>query len=263
MLRVLDVRTGSYAELRPARAGLLRLCAHVPFAAAETDITWLRVLLAADVLTRAAELQKLQVLTVLAFADEAGVQAAERAAGAFGFHPPAASGSLGEVHASPDGPADVHLDSRDERTGDSQGGPVARVGKARLLSTGDRGDVVAADVLDGPGSDPLAVRLALLSVPCDQPADLARDTLASARETIGHWRRQVARWAESPSRPVPAGIMEKARTAFGDIDTVSLLALLRDLAPDGEVPGGAKFETFLYADRVLGLDLPRDIGRAG
>jgi hypothetical protein len=260
MLRVLDVRTGSYAEIRPARAGLLRLCAHVPGTAGETDITWLRVLLAADVLTRAAELQKVQVLTVLAFADEAGAQAAERAADAFGLHPPAASGSLGEVHASPGVPADIHLDSRDERTGDSQGGLVARVGTARLLS---RGDVVAADVLDGLRSDPLAVRLALLSVPCDQPADLARDMLASARETIGHWRRQVARWAESPSRPVPAGIMEKARAAFGDLDTVSLLTLLHDLAPEGDVPAGAKFETFLYADRVLGLDLPRDIGRAG
>ena len=193
MPRVLDVRTGSYAEIRPVRAGLLRLCAHVPDTAGETDITWLRVLLAADVLTRAAELQKLQVLTVLVFADEAGAQAAERAADALGLHPAAASGSLGEVHASPGGPADIHLDSRDERTGDSQGSLVARVGTARLLSTEDRGGVVAADVLAGPGSDPLAVRLALLSVPCHQQADLAGDTLAGARETIGHWRRQVAR----------------------------------------------------------------------
>lgn len=52
-------------------------------------------------------------------------------------------------------------------------------------------------------------------------------------------------------------------SALAHMRSVSLLALLRDLAPDSEVPGGAKFETFLYADRVLGLDLPRDIGRAG
>jgi cysteinyl-tRNA synthetase len=38
--------------------------------------------------------------------------------------------------------------------------------------------------------------------------------------------------------------------------------LLHDLARDADVPAGAKFETFLYADRVLGLDLPCDIGRA-
>jgi hypothetical protein len=35
------------------------------------------------------------------------------------------------------------------------------------------------------------------------------------------------------------------------------------LTPDGGIPAGAKFETFLAADRVLGLDLPRDIGRTG
>jgi hypothetical protein len=39
--------------------------------------------------------------------------------------------------------------------------------------------------------------------------------------------------------------------------------LLRDLTLDVDIPAGAKFETFLYADRVLGLDLPRDIGRTG
>jgi hypothetical protein len=26
-------------------------------------------------------------------------------------------------------------------------------------------------------------------------------------------------------------------------------------------PAGAKFETFLYADRILGLDLPSEIGQ--
>jgi hypothetical protein len=33
------------------------------------------------------------------------------------------------------------------------------------------------------------------------------------------------------------------------------------LAADETVPPGLRFETFVYADRVLGLDLPRDIGR--
>jgi hypothetical protein len=33
------------------------------------------------------------------------------------------------------------------------------------------------------------------------------------------------------------------------------------LAADETVPPGPRFETFVYADRGLGLDLPRDIGR--
>ena len=72
----------------------------------------------------------------------------------------------------------------------------------------------------------------------------------------------MAEWAESPSRPVPAQIAETVRSAFDDLDTVSVLALLRGLASDADLPPGVKFETFLYADRILGLDLPRDIGRA-
>jgi hypothetical protein len=54
---------------------------------------------------------------------------------------------------------------------------------------------------------------------------------------------------------------ETIRDAFSDLDTTSLLALLHDLAHGADMPAGAKFETFLYADRVLGLDLARDIGR--
>jgi hypothetical protein len=200
-------------------------------------------------LARAAELHHLQVLTVLAHPGQAPAAAAERAADALGIHPPAARASLPEAHTSPGGPVDVHVDT----AGGGQSGLVARVGTARLHG---------ADVLAGPGDYPLAVRLALMSLPYHRPADLSGDVLASAQETIAHWRRQVAGWAESPSRPIPARIAQALRAAFGDLDTAAALALLRDLAPDTDVPAGAKFETFVYADRVLGLDLPRDIGRA-
>jgi hypothetical protein len=94
-----------------------------------------------------------------------------------------------------------------------------------------------------------------------QPVELTDDMVASAEETAARWRGQVAGWAESPSRPVPAPIADELWSAFGDLDIVSALAVLRGLTPDDDIPAGAKFETFLAADRVLGLDLPRDIGR--
>ena len=56
-------------------------------------------------------------------------------------------------------------------------------------------------------------------------------------------------------------IAETARAAFDDLDTVSALALLRRLESDASLPAGARFETFAFADRILGLDLARDIGR--
>jgi hypothetical protein len=268
MLRLLDARSDSYVEVRPARRGLLRVCAHVPGTAGETDITWLRVLLAADLLGRTAELDGLQVLTVLAFAGQASAQLAafERAADALGIHPPAARASVPESHTSAGGPIDVHLDAQDAQdAGVDSGRPglVARVGAAQLSWADDHGEAAMAGVLAGPGSDPLAARLALVSVPYYQPADLTEGMLADAQETIAHWRSRVAEWAESPSRPIPARIADTIRARFSDLDTVAAIALLRDLAADDGVPAGARFETFVYADRVLGLDLPRDIGRTG
>jgi hypothetical protein len=261
VLRLLDARAGSYAEVRPAQSGLLRVCAYLPETAGGTDISWLRMLLVADVLLRAAELRNLQVLTVLVSAgqDRAQMAAYERAAAALGIHPPAARASVREV---PDGPVDVHLVSQDADPHGSQNGLVARVGSAQLRRTADHDGTVGTDILSGPGQDPLAIRLALMSLPYHQQADLTQPMLASARETAAHWRHQVADWAESPSRPIPSPVAATFRAALGDLDIPTVLALLHDLTRDAGLPAGAKFETFLYADRVLGLDLPRDIGRA-
>jgi hypothetical protein len=262
VLRLLDARTGSCAEVRPARPGLLRVCAHVPGAAEASDITGLRVLLLADLLARAAELRNLQVLTVLASDGQpAGQQAAlERAADALGIHPAAMRTSSGGAQASLGGPIDVHVATYGGRPDDSEGGLVVRVSAAHLRRAGDQSNG-ARDLLAGHEHDPLAVRLALMSLPSHEPADLTESVLANARERLGLWRRRVAEWAELPSRPVPAHTAETFRAAFDDLDTVTALALLRRLELDDGVPAGAKFETFLYADRILGLGLPREIGR--
>ena len=85
--------------------------------------------------------------------------------------------------------------------------------------------------------------------------------LADATRTLGEWRRRVARWAESPSGAIPKPAADTMREAFGNLDTVAVVALLNGLAADETLPPGPRFETFLYADRVLGLNLPGDIGR--
>ncbi len=46
-----------------------------------------------------------------------------------------------------------------------------------------------------------------------------------------------------------------------DLDTPAALRVLAELADDPAVPDGVKFETFAAADRLLGLDLARDVGR--
>jgi hypothetical protein len=253
MLRLLDARTRFAVEIRPARAGLLRVCAHAQETSPAADLTRLRVLLVADLLARAAELRNLQVLTVLAFVGQPPGQLTdfEQAAGALGMHSPQARVSHDDAQAALDGPIDVHLVSGNGAADGALQGLAVPVGVARVERPGH----------DSLRSYPLAGRLALLSVPYYQPADLADGQLTEAADTVRRWRRQVAEWAELPSRPMPADTAAAVRSAFDDLDTVHALALLRDLSLDANTPAGAKFETFLYADRVLGLGLPSEIGQ--
>jgi hypothetical protein len=258
MFRVLDDRPGSHAVVSLARPGPLRVYAHVRASPDAAELTGLRVLLIADLLARAAELSGLQVLATRAFTgDPAGKAAVEHAAAALGVHPPVlAAADLAE--AWPGGPADVHVAGDDDIDKDDRSGILLRAATARLAQKARQGDPAAGTL---GGQDPLAVRLALMSLPRHQPAELTAGQLADATKTLGEWRYRVARWAESPSGAIPAPIATTLRGAFGNLDSVAALALLSGLAADETVPPGPRFETFVYADRVLGLDLPRDIGR--
>ncbi|HYA53027.1 MAG TPA: hypothetical protein VEG33_17890 [Streptosporangiaceae bacterium] len=264
MIRLLDARTGSPAEVRPAQPGVLRICAHVPGADAGSGLTALRVLLAADLLARVAELGGLQVLTALAADDPAAAPAAalERDTGALGIHPPTARTTSRDAPSSLGGPIDVHFVTRDGLDPRLDGLPAV-VDTAYQRWAGGRTGAASGGggVTGGAGRDPLAVRLALMSFPISLAAGVTGEALDRAGETLGSWRRQVAQWAESPSRPIPTPVAEAARAAFSDLDTAAALALLRGLPPDASVPAGAKFETFVYADRILGLDLAREVGR--
>jgi hypothetical protein len=245
VLRLLDAETGSYAQVRPIRPGVLRVCAHVPATAGPSDLTGVRVLLVADLLTRAAELRRLQVLTALT-SDGETPHAVEAAAGTLGIHPPVARATPEEAETALGGPIDVHLIA--DKTVPANTGLVARVGAAQ-------GSLAA---------DPLALRFALLSVPWSEPVDVTAAAQAAAQDTLKDWRRRVAEWARSPSGPIPPRLADKVRTALDDLDTVSALALLRGLAADDTddtVSPGTRFETFVYVDRLLGLELPRDIGK--
>jgi hypothetical protein len=263
VLRLLDARTGSPAEVRPASPGVLRICALLPEAAAGSGITALRVLLIADLLARTAEMGGLQVLTAVQLTGASPGQAAaiEGDADALGVHPPAAHADCRDAPSALGGPVDVHVTGDDAGVRPGPAGLSVSVGAAQLAGAGLYPDAADGGLFAGRRDDPLAVRLALMSFPGHETADVDDDALAQAGGTLGSWRKQVAQWAESPSRAIPAPIAEAAGPAFERLDTVSVLALLRGLLPDASVPEGAKFETFVYADRILGLDLAREVGR--
>lgn len=269
MVRLLDARFGSLAEIRPGVPGLLRICAHLPERAQPEDITDLRVLLVADLLTRAAQVSNLQALIALESSGQSAAHAETLASlvTALGIHPAAAQARCRDAHAALGGPIDVHLIGGGADA-DVAGGLCVNIGAARLDAmsnldaTDDRaGDADAEEVSAWRQHEPLAIRLGLMSSPYHQPAEITQDMLMDAASTLDEWRLLVARWAELPSKPVPAHIAEAARAAFRDLDTVSALSQLRTLVPDTGIPEGAKFETFVYIDRVLGLEVAKRIGQ--
>ncbi|MFD9796545.1 hypothetical protein ACFWXK_36960 [Streptomyces sp. NPDC059070] len=235
MLRIVDHLTGR---------GPLRICAQVPEADGPGDLTGLRVLLAADVLARVVELRGRAVLTGRTGPDVPG-------AGAAGIRPADAAGTAREISDALGGPPVLTLGSGPYGGG---GAAFAAVAPARLTGAG------AGDSDD---EDALALRLLLLDRPHHEPAELTRQALDGARTALARWRAAVAAWAEEPSKPLRADLVNTARAALEDgLDTRTALRLLEELEADGDVPAGARFETFARLDRVLALELTREIGRS-
>ncbi|MER7677552.1 hypothetical protein ABT031_13275, partial [Streptomyces sp. NPDC096934] len=110
-------------------------------------------------------------------------------------------------------------------------------------------------------ADHALLRMILLATPRGHSLDLAAADLDGSRETLARWRKAVAGWATRPSRPVPEPVRQELRAAWeDDLDVPAVLAVLRRVEHAEDVPDGARFETYAYADRLLGLELTRDIG---
>ncbi|MCW2777096.1 MAG: Cysteine--tRNA ligase [Frankiales bacterium] len=132
-------------------------------------------------------------------------------------------------------------------------------GRKMAKSTGNV--VLVSDVV-AKGHDPLALRLAFLSSRYRTQANLSWDTLSAADTLLGRWRTAVAGWAEEPSQAMSAAYRDEVLAAFDDdLDTPRAVQVLRRLEKDDAVAPGAKFETFAWADRLLGLDLAREVGQ--
>ena len=133
-------------------------------------------------------------------------------------------------------------------------------GRKMAKSTGNV--VLVSDVVER-GFDPLALRLAFLSSRYRQQANLSWDAIAAAQKTLDRWRASVAAWAEEPSEPMSAQVQEEVLEAFSDdLDTPRALQVLRAFEKDPGPSAGCRFETFVWADRLLGLDLAREVGKA-
>ncbi|MCH0558992.1 hypothetical protein I3F55_20100 [Streptomyces sp. MUM 16J] len=291
VLRIHDARTGESAAAAPARRGLTRIGAH----ASGLDPTALRVLLTADLLARALELGGTPVWTILSAPNR---QAELRtAATTLSIRPfedgrDVASG-LGEAQAIhvvaqpgayPPGAGPVVAVAPVEWQQPEQ--PDSEVGRGTGAGAGPGSGDATRPPWPGPTgpssgphshrphrphhpplpladllTDPAALRLALLRVPRSEPVRLDGAVLADAAGRLAHWRRAVAGWARRPSRPVPDAVRTRLRAAWeDDLDLPAVLDVLRDVENAPDLPDGARFETYAYADRLLALDLARDLG---
>ena len=132
-------------------------------------------------------------------------------------------------------------------------------GRKMAKSTGNV--ILVRDVAER-GHDPLAIRLFYLTGRYRQQMNLTWDALAGADRRLARWRSKVAEWAEAPSTAMCADYVERLTAAFDDdLDTPSALVVMSELEKDTEIPPGSKFETFAWVDRILGLDLARDVGK--
>ncbi|MBC2902707.1 hypothetical protein [Streptomyces cupreus] len=238
MLRIIDARTGVPVDAAPARRGLTRVEAHAP----GFDTGALRVLLVTDLLVRALELGGTPVWAVL----HGGQEQPELRAGAaaLGIRPLEDSREVGRGLGEKQV---IHVVEEGGATPDGVRVTVA--------------PVHAASPAPLAGADPVALRLALLTPRRDQPVRLDTDALTEAHDTLVRWRHAVAAWARHPSRPIPDEVRTEMRGAWeDDLDVPGVLRLLARVESDPDLPDGARFETYAYADRLLGLDLTRDLG---
>jgi hypothetical protein len=112
------------------------------------------------------------------------------------------------------------------------------------------------------GLDPLAVRFALLTRHYRAEADLSREDLDEAAASLTSWRGRVADWAESPGKALSAEYVDEAMAALDfDLDTPAVFPVLSRLAEDVSLAPGARFETVIKLDMILGLDLVALVGR--
>ncbi|WP_326724544.1 MULTISPECIES: hypothetical protein [unclassified Streptomyces] len=239
MLRITDVRTGEPTDAVRARRALARVRVHVPAA----DTSALRVLLVADVLARALEIGGTPAVTAADPPEELRVRA-----DALGIRR-AEAGTAGA------GPA-LHVLAQ----GDTVQGDTAPDDTAPDDTAPDDGIRIEVAPVTGT-ADPALLRMILLATPRREPVDLATADLEGARETLARWRKAVATWATRPSKPVPEAVRQELRAAWeDDLDVPAVLEVLRRVESDEGIPDGARFETYAYADRLLGLELTRDIG---
>jgi cysteinyl-tRNA synthetase len=112
-------------------------------------------------------------------------------------------------------------------------------------------------------TDPASVRFTLARVPYAQPVDITGSVLDQAHTVLARWRERLEAWGRHPSRPIPPDWRTAAVAVLDDnLDVSAVVTMLLALEDVDDIEPGVKFEAFAYLDRVLAVDLARELGRS-
>ena len=127
--------------------------------------------------------------------------------------------------------------------------------EGRKMSKSAGNVVLLSDVVSR-GLDPLSTRLCFLENRYRSQMDLTWSALEIADAQLDKWRRKTALWGDSTEFKVDHDFLE----AFEyDLDTPRALQRLRSIEKSHEISDSEKRAIFIYADKVLGLDLTRPV----
>jgi len=112
------------------------------------------------------------------------------------------------------------------------------------------------------GHDPLAFRYLALQARYRAKLNFGLEGLAGADRALRLLRGRVAAWSAEPAAGADGGeaYAERFRSALADdLDLPAAMALVAEVGR-APIPGALKARLLLDFDRVLGLDLDRDLG---
>jgi hypothetical protein len=248
MLTLRDPLAGTRLPIAVAPGEVLAVAVVMP--ARSDPLTGMRVLITADLVCRVLEdIHSAQALLAVISEDRAVVQ--ELLAGDLMVRPAAVvAATVPEAHADLGTALDLLVTAAG---GDEQS-------CASLAVTMPVGPVTAttawADV------DPVTLRFAMLCTDYAVPLELSNAVVQRCEAALGRWRQRLDEWSRHPSHPITAEWRSGAVAAVDDdLDVARLTAMMVELEDAKGVEPGAKFEAFAFVDRVLAVDLTRELGR--
>jgi cysteinyl-tRNA synthetase len=138
-------------------------------------------------------------------------------------------------------------------------GGFLRMGEVKMAKSA--GNVLRVTDLAAQGVDPLAYRLLCFGTRYRSEMNFDPDALEGQHRRLVELRRRMAVWAtaaEELSEPALAFDARFREAVADDLDLPRALVVLNEVVGAG-IPDGEKYALFASWDRVLGLDLERDV----